>query len=132
MKLKTYVDWESFECLIDELIDQISDNDCSIEFITGIPRGGIIPAVVLSHRLKIPYCEFPSPLPPNTLVVDDIADTGETLKTKTYGFQTAVLYYKPHTSCFKPTFWAEEYYEDGWIIFPWERTDSNTIQDYLR
>ena len=42
----------------------------------------------------------------NTLVVDDICDTGVTLE-KGPGVYTAVLHYKPHTSCFQPTIWSE-------------------------
>ena len=45
--------------------------------IYAIPRGGLIFAVLLSHRLNIPITHE---LKETTLVVDDICDTGETLK----------------------------------------------------
>jgi hypoxanthine phosphoribosyltransferase len=68
---------------------------------------------------------------PNTLVVDDICDTGLTLKN-TVGVNTAVLHYKPHTSCYTPNIYATIHEGDEWIIYPWERKDSEQIQDYLK
>ena len=53
---------------------------------------------------------------------------GETLKNAP-GVYHAVLHYKPHTSCVAPTIWAKEV-GDEWIVYPWERDDSRTIQDY--
>ena len=40
-------------------------------------QGGLIPAVMLSHRLKIPLVK--GDIGPDTLIVDDICDSGETL-----------------------------------------------------
>ena len=60
------------------------------------------------------------------LVVDDIADSGDTLKAimshlessfEDIEFQSATLYYK-ETSCYKPHFWINEAKE--WIDFFWE------------
>jgi hypoxanthine phosphoribosyltransferase len=68
---------------------------------------------------------------PNTLVIDDICDTGLTLKNS-IGCNTAVLHYKPHTSCFRPNIYAIIHEGNEWIIYPWERKDSETIQDYLK
>ncbi len=61
------------------------------------------------------------------LVVDDIADSGETLEhimsylEKTFPqihFQSATLFYKK-TSCYEPDFWINE--ADAWIEFFWEK-----------
>ncbi len=61
------------------------------------------------------------------LVVDDIADSGETLAyimsylEKTFPqihFQSATLFYKK-TSCYEPDFWINE--ADAWIEFFWEK-----------
>ena len=77
--------------------------------------------------MGLPYVDV---VGPNTLVIDDIADSGATLE-KAPGVYTAVLHYKPHTSSFKPTIWAEEHKGDEWLIYPFERTDSKPMQDYL-
>ncbi len=92
----------------------------------GIKRGGLIPAVMVSHKLGLPWSDV---MLPNTLVIDDIADTGVTLKNAV-GAYTAVLHYKPHTSCHIPNLWASVHEGDEWIIYPWERKDSQTIQAY--
>ena len=101
---------------------------------------GLIPAVMLSHQLGIPMAK--GDIGPDTLIVDDICDSGETLdkivkKYQTlysypFNLKTAVLHYKPHTSCFEPTYVQSKpikFYDD-WIIYPWEKEDSKSIQDY--
>jgi xanthine phosphoribosyltransferase len=61
------------------------------------------------------------------LVVDDIADSGETFqavmrdleaKNPNVEFKSASLFYKK-TSCFEPDFWIND--ADDWIDFFWER-----------
>ncbi len=61
------------------------------------------------------------------LVVDDIADSGDTLKAvmshleskyANIEFKSATLFYKK-TSIYKPHFWINE--ADDWIDFFWER-----------
>ena len=65
------------------------------------------------------------------LVVDDIADSGETLKVvmahleenfKDIEFKSATLFYK-QTSCYEPHFWINEAH--NWIEFFWEKDFSN-------
>jgi hypoxanthine phosphoribosyltransferase len=86
----------------------------------------MIPAVLISHELGLPFVLHPGK---NTLVVDDINDTGETL-SKAPGAYWATLHHKS-TSKFKHNFYAREVL-DQWIVYPWEREDSETIQDYLK
>jgi len=124
---KRYISWEEIDGLIIHLADRIKTEMPYIESIVGIERGGLIPAVMLSHKLGLPLTKSISA---NTLVVDDICDSGKTLK-EGVGVYTAVLFHKPHTSCFTPSIFAEEYKGDDWIILPWENKDSEPIQDYL-
>ena len=49
-----------------------------IRSVAGVPRGGLILAVLLSHQLGIPLV-YVEEATPSTLLVDDLADTGETL-----------------------------------------------------
>ena len=44
---------------------------------------------------------------------------------------TAVLFHKPHTSCFTPNVWSKLHEGDEWLVFPWEEYDAPTIQGYL-
>ena len=126
-RVKIPLDWGEIDRLVDILCEKIITELPSIDSVMGLPRGGLIPAVMVSHRLSLPLVTLPEP---HTLVIDDIADSGVTLE-KSPGVYTAVLHYKPHTSSFKPTIWAEEHNSDEWLIYPFERSDSKPMQDYL-
>ena len=125
LKDKLYLSWNDIERSIDELCIKIQESLLPINSVHGLARGGYIPAVMISHKLNIPYS---TTILRDTLVIDDICDSGETLD-KSPGLYHAVLHYKPHTSCVAPTIWAKEM-GDEWIVYPWERDDSRTIQDY--
>ena len=123
---KVFVYWDDITILVDELCNTIATSGVQIKSITGIERGGLIPAVMISHKLNIPYT---TKINKDTLVVDDICDSGETLKNIVAGY-TATLHYKK-TASFTPDFYSKEV-GDEWIVYPWERNDSDTIQDYLK
>ena len=123
---KVFVYWDDISILVDELCSTIISSGVQIKSITGIERGGLIPAVMISHKLNIPYV---NKINKDTLVVDDICDSGETLKNIVAGY-TATLHHKK-TASFTPDFYSKEVGEE-WIVYPWERTDSGTIQDYLK
>ena len=123
---KIFFDYTKVNTLVEVLAQRIKQSNLPIKSISGVPRGGLIPAVLLSHKLNIPYT---SRVNPNTLLVDDIVDTGETLKN-TSALYTASLIHKPHTSVFTPTFYAHTHLTDGWIVFFWERLSAPAIQDY--
>ena len=125
---KRYLSWKDVEDLVDILHSNILELNLKVEHIYGIPRGGLIPAVLLSHKMNIPltnymYCK-------NTLIIDDICDSGKTLEEVLAPNPTAVLHYKPHTSRSTPDLYASKFNSDDWIVYPWEQLDSETIQDY--
>ena len=124
---KIYLSWDDVHGLVDTLCEKIITDLPNIDSVFGLKRGGLIPAVMISHKLGLSWADV---MLPNTLVIDDIADTGETLKNCIGGY-TAVLHYKPHTSCYKPNIYAQIHEGDEWIIYPWEKRDSEPIQDYL-
>ena len=93
----SYFTWSEF----DESVEHIA-NKCKIsEFsgIYGVPRGGLCLAVALSHKLKIELISEPLK---NSLIVDDIYETGITLNTfkDIEGAMFFVLFSK-----IKPTWW---------------------------
>jgi len=124
---KIYLSWDDVSQLVDILCEKIITETPNIDSVFGLARGGLIPAVMVSHKLNLPWSNV---MLPNTLVIDDIADTGKTLEN-TVGCYTATLHYKPHTSCFKPNIYAKLHKSDEWVIYPWERKDAKPIQDYL-
>ena len=123
---KIYLSWDDINILVEDLCNTIATSGAQIKSVTGIERGGLIPAVMISHKLGIPYV---AKINKDTLVVDDICDTGETLK-KSIAMYTATLHYKP-TAIFTPDFYAKEVGTE-WIVYPWERKDSDAVQDYLK
>lgn len=124
---KVLLSWDDIEDITNELCKKILLDIPQAESVFGYARGGLIPAVIISHKLGLPYVDK---IYPNTVCIDDICDTGVTLENS-IGVHTAVLFHKPHTSSYTPTTWAREHSGDEWIVFPWERKDSKEIQDYL-
>ena len=95
--MTTYFTWREF----DESVEKIA-NKCSYkEFsgVYGVPRGGLCLAVALSHKLKIELISEPIK---NSLIVDDVYETGITLTTfkNIEGAMFFVLFSK-----IKPTWW---------------------------
>jgi hypoxanthine phosphoribosyltransferase len=113
--------WQEFDRVANNLAVQIKKSRIKFSAICGIPRGGLILAVRLSHLLKIPLTEMKglSFKDKTVLIVDDVADTGETIELfASCGFITATLFWNPKSSV-KPKFWAKRKSKE-WILFPWE------------
>jgi len=136
MKEKKLYNWK----WVDEQIDKIGEQMEGFEkpqFITGVPRGGLIPAVLMSHRFGIPYIgleaakTLPGDLKKKVLVIDDIADSGNTLaQIERHNFQTATLA-RRYSSTYTPSMVGQDIRDDHWLVFPWENIRSKSIQDYL-
>ena len=133
---KVYLSW----AWVDEQLHNIGERLESIdklEFISGIPRGGLIPAVIMSHAFGIKYISYssakmlPKEIRKNVLVIDDIADTGHTLKeANELKFLTGTLAMRVGSKT-TPNFYGELINDDRWLVFPWEKLDSIPMQDYL-
>ena len=104
----------------DKDVEHIANKCKFLEFsgIYGIPRGGLCLAVALSHKLKINLLSDPIK---NSLIVDDVYETGITLKNFKHieGAMFFVLFSK-----IKPTWWSSVHIskKSEWIVFPWENT----------
>ena len=141
-----YYDYETFKTDTNSLLQRV--RPLKIDAILAIARGGLTLSHAMAEGLNVRdvqsirtelydasskrdsltlfgTCSFA----PNTkvLVVDDIADSGETLEfIMNYllhehphvTFVSATLFYKS-TSVFEPDFWIQE--ADDWIDFFWER-----------
>ena len=72
---KIFLSWQDIEDAIVNLAHQIKNSDETIEAITGLPRGGLIPAVLLSHKLGVPYVNPYNDFDgyENVLIIDDIS-----------------------------------------------------------
>lgn len=131
-----------------ELAEQVATSGYRPGIILGIARGGLIPAAAIAYAIQVKNVfmmsiefytgveerlEFPVMLPPllnavdikgaSVLVVDDVADTGHTLKlVKDFcaehvkDVRCAVLYEKPPSIVKCEYVWRRT---DRWIEFPW-------------
>jgi len=117
------VEYEKFVFACEKIANRVKKLD--MESIYGIPRGGSVVAVYLSHLTGLPVIEE-NLINEKTLIVDDIADTGQTL----YDFisytksKSATIYYHKQ-SVIEPDIWIFEK-KDDWILFPWETEESTT------
>ena len=133
---KMFLPWLYIATAIDDLAKQIQKRNIDIKHIHGIPRGGLIPAVMLSHKLNIPLtpCDWNvnSGDTIRTLVVDEICDSGKTLvEYHKNGCLTLAIHYK-RSAIITPDIYYEEILDTDWQVYPWENMNSDTIQDYLK
>lgn len=97
--------------------------DQSVHNVYGVPRGGVVPALLVSQHLGMPMVTEPSRY---TLVVDDLVDTGVTRDRYPDRHFDALLR-KPHSpNTIRTPFDSQPRTLDGWVVFPWER---DTVED---
>jgi|TARA_B100000029_G_scaffold516079_1_gene626746 hypothetical protein len=103
----------------DEIAKWVIDSGIEFRGIWGSPRGGLVPAVILSHKLGLKLFDEPRVRP--LLVVDDIADTGQTLNSlsKLDDVYIATIHYHEQSQ-FVPDKWVLQK-KDKWIVYPWEK-----------
>jgi len=113
------ITWDNYYASCYRIYTYFLDKD--IQAIYGIPRGGLIPAVILSHLfdkpllLKIKKTYDPSKI----LIVDDIVDTGKTIKKYVKkGFLTTAIIININRCKVKPDFYPNE--TNIWVKFPYE------------
>lgn len=144
------VSWQTYQTYCQHLAATLLTHDPSIEEIVAISRGGLTLGHLLSDFLRIPiwtitiqsYTDIKEQGEINitgklqtsiegkhVLLVDDVSDSGKTLKRavnylKDAGAKnitTMTLFYKPH-SVFRPDYFAKQ--TSKWIIFPHENTET--------
>jgi len=123
--IKLYLSWQDIDQLIDNIVENYDFS--SVKNLYGLPRGGLIPAVLISHKTGIPLLDRKSNISKNTLIIDDICDTGKTLSPylENLGLRGLVLTGKKQvknlTVC---------QIVNKWVVFPWETEQSSKV-DYL-
>lgn len=150
------VNWDEAHRLAKILACRIKSSGFKPDFVIGIGRGGLIPACIVCDFLlqkdlaaiKVEHwgtaekqekaiIKFTLPMDicgKKILIVDDVADTGDTL-SETMGYirglnpsesKTAVLHYKT-CSTFVPDYWGEKQHEWEWIMYPWALYEELTV-----
>ena len=130
-----HYDYTQIQIYTNSIALQIKESSYKPDVIVGIARGGLIPAVRLSHLLDLPLevlnLSFRDGFVTNRvlnldryhhiLFVDDINDSGKTFKIATQNVvsKTATLIERD-TSDFKCDFVGLSTDDPQWIVFPWE------------
>ena len=138
--VKTFVTWDQVHQCTEFLAKLIEHQ--KYDAIIGVQRGGLIPAVLLSHKLNMPMHtiqfslrdlkqvgNIDLPKKGRYLVVDDINDTGETfsqLQDKFNQDGLTVKYAVLHNNV--PSKFTVDHYaleidkskDPAWIVYPWE------------
>lgn len=89
--------------------------------IYGIPRGGLPLAVALSHKLELPLITAPYDVMPDTIIVDDISDTGKTLEKYNNKNLIITLYYRIGSATVPDEYVYLKKGKGYWVVFPWEK-----------
>lgn len=115
--LLKHLTWEEFDFAVETIASQCP----SVNGVYGMPRGGLVLAVALSHRLLVPLLLEPRI---GALWVDDIVDTGLTIRNALKGMTYAAWINK--SSDYDVI--SAQTCGDEWVIFPWEKS-SNASKD---
>lgn len=114
--------WEQFDSACQCLAEQIIRSGIEFYAVYGIPRGGLVVAVRLSHLLNLPL-HTTNPCATNlkrTLICDDISDTGKTLEQfAKEGYKITTIHFRKGSKV-EPTFYVCTEYDNSWIEYPWE------------
>jgi len=129
--MKEFVSWNVIDEAVTDIAFNIKNTNKDFKGVYGIPRGGLILAVMLSHKLDLPLIMSKDELDENSIIIDDIADTGKTLLDFTEYESYVVTIHEHEQSLIKPDYSVLDK-GDKWIVYPWETEDSEEIQDYLK
>lgn len=114
--LITEISWEQVEHAAELLAQRWVDAE--ISRVVGVPTGGSVIAPLIAGHLHVPCVAHDevNPFRSDTLVVDDLVDSGKT--SSAYAGNFDALFRKPAA----PRCVASSAIEmDGWLRFPWER-----------
>ncbi len=144
------ISWDEAYRLARTLAHKIVESGFKPDIVIGIARGGLVPArmvcdfllmdelasirtehwgIASKHelaRIKFSLPEEADISGKNVLVVDDVADTGDSFSVildyleqkNPMEIRTAVLHYKT-CSTVVPDYWGKKLEEWNWIIYPW-------------
>jgi len=96
--------------------------------IFGIPRGGWIVAVKLSHLSGMKVTDH---VKNDTIIVDDICESGKTLANVThflgpkFDYKASATLWVVEEQKIRPDYWIRIKSEKNWVQFPWETKESS-------
>lgn len=117
------VSWDEVGAYLNAVAERVDPHDFT--GVYGIPRGGSVLAAWLSHKLYLPLLSDPQP---GCIIIDDICESGDTLREclsdtricECNNCYVTVMFYR--TGDYEKL--ADYYFKekkDNWIVFPWEQ-----------
>lgn len=142
MTNKLYISWQEFHQDAKNLAQLIKNNG-EYNQIVAVSRGGLIPAGILAYELDIRNCQSINMssydgndkrddsaielqaditgVDANTLIIDDLSDSGRTYRILREKFPSAkfiTVYSKPEGASEVDI--CAKLLPDEWIVFPWD------------
>ncbi len=117
------ISWNNLQFITDELIKTIERKQIKFNSVYPIPRGGLMVALMLSHKFDVPLLMREDDICKDCLICDDIVDSGKTLEYYRRKFpknNVATLHVRS-TASSKPDVWAFEIMNTSWVHYPWEK-----------
>ncbi len=149
----TVLEWNEFLRAVHLLGEMIRESDFKPDYLVGVATGGLYPLAILAKKLgnknvhaisvssydknvkrkemtihEVPHADFADK---NILIIDEIVETGDTLRTlielfkKTHRpreVRTAAVAVNVTKTSYYPDFWKLST-ETQWTVFPWEREE---------
>ncbi len=120
--IEEFKTWNNINSLINAV--KLHIKHVGLTKVYGVPRGGLIPAVMLSHKMGLDLITDINEIDNKTVLIDDICDSGKTFANYQALIQEKPIFvslYLRHSSKFKTDYSAVEIKNNNWITFPWER-----------
>jgi len=128
-----FITWPNILSYCDRIYQSIHQSGYNVDAIIAIPKGGFIPARILSEMFKeIPIYSYNQELPKQffmqrktCLIVDDICDSGATFEKivntrQPFSYLTCAIVMRAGSGM-TPRFVGYVHSGSEWIVFPWER-----------
>jgi len=130
----TWTDIERLTKLLSKKIYTLSKNFSSISTIS---RGGLVPARLLADHMGINTILIDkNKIPPYSLFVDDIYDSGNTFKkiipkvTDPSNFVYATLFARKGKKYPKQLVYAQMTKGNEYIVYPWDKLEYRRLRDF--
>lgn len=122
--------WRQFDTAVDRMAKYLETLNPFVKNIYGVPRGGLMLAIALSHRLDKPLIYDRKKITDKTVIVDDIIDSGQTflrlIKGNKYkGYLRLVTWVATEKNDHHVSFHVIVAKQGEWYQFPWETTESS-------
>jgi GTP cyclohydrolase IA len=123
-----HLTWADIQVEVERLTQRLTGMSNGITHVYGIPQGGVPVALLVAQATGLLITDIPAP--GKTLIVDDLVDTGSTMRAyREQGYLCEALYRKPHSPQDLAPYATQV---DAWLAFPWERDDGDPTDGVIR